>query len=229
VLAYWCRDCYQAGGGHRTAEKKMRRTKSIPEETTTVRTKGFTLIELAVVLAIIAVLAAVLTPLVTGYLDQARVARSQADVRTIADALKLHQRDTGRYPIYNSGGYPNTVSDGTKTVFGGPGNNPSETVSWSLSTTVATTTLESWVNGNFTGVSTTNAFPKAAYRGPYVASIDADPWGNKYLLNAANLNSGTNHAFVMSAGPNGAIDTVKDQAVSSAFAVGSDDIVSVIK
>ena len=85
------------------------------------RTKGFTLIELAVVLAIIAVLAAVLTPMVTGYLDQARVARAQADVRTIADALKLHQRDTGRFPIYNSGGYPATVSDGTKTVFAGPG------------------------------------------------------------------------------------------------------------
>ena len=40
------------------------------------KSKGFTLIELAVVLAIIAVLAAVLTPMVTGYLDQARVARA---------------------------------------------------------------------------------------------------------------------------------------------------------
>ena len=193
------------------------------------RTKGFTLIELAVVLAIIAVLAAVLTPLVTGYLDQARVARAQADVRTIADAMKLHQRDTGRYPIYNSGGYPNTVSDGTKTVFGGPGTTPTETVSWSLNTTLATTTLESWINGNFTSVSTSNAFPKAAFRGPYVASIDADPWGNRYLLNAANLNTGTNHAFVLSAGPNGAIDTTRDQAAGSTFTAGSDDIVSVIK
>jgi prepilin-type N-terminal cleavage/methylation domain-containing protein len=193
------------------------------------RTKGFTLIELAVVLAIIAVLAAVLTPMVTGYLDQARVARAQADVRTIADALKLHQRDTGRFPIYNSGGYPATVSDGTKTVFAGPGTTPTETVSWSLNTTLATTTLESWINGNFTGVSTTNTFPKAAFRGPYVASIDTDPWGNRYLLNAANLNSGTNHAFVLCAGPNGAIDTTRDQAASSPFSVGSDDIVSIIK
>src|SRR5882762_2025498 len=53
----------------------------------TMKSKGFTLIELAVVLAIIAVLAAILTPIVTGYLDQARVARAQADTRTVADAI----------------------------------------------------------------------------------------------------------------------------------------------
>src|SRR4026209_2878473 len=97
------------------------------------RTKGFTLIELAVVLAIIAVLAAVLTPMVTGYLDQARMARTQADLRTIADAFKMHQRDTGRFPIYNATGYPNTVSNGTNVIFAGPGNVPADTASWGLS------------------------------------------------------------------------------------------------
>ena len=45
------------------------------------KSNGFTLIELAVVLAIIAVLAAVLTPMVTGYIDQARIERLIA-VRT---------------------------------------------------------------------------------------------------------------------------------------------------
>ena len=70
----------------------------------TMKSKGFTLIELAVVLAIIAILAAILTPMVTGYLDQARVARAQADARTIADAVKLYQRDTGRWPVYASAG-----------------------------------------------------------------------------------------------------------------------------
>jgi general secretion pathway protein G len=193
------------------------------------RARGFTLIELAVVLAIIAVLAAILTPLVTGYLDQARVSRAQADLRTIADAIKLHQRDTGRYPIYNSGGYPNTVSDGTKTIFGGPGNAPTDTASWSLSTATAATSLESWINGNYTSVSTTNTFPKAGFRGPYVANIEADPWGNQYLLNAGNLNGGANHAFLVSAGPNGVLDTTKDQTATAALVAGSDDIIAVIQ
>ena len=70
----------------------------------TMKSKGFTLIELAVVLAIIAILAAILTPMVTGYLDPARVARAQADARTIAGAVKLYQRDTGRWPVYASAG-----------------------------------------------------------------------------------------------------------------------------
>src|SRR5438132_5469357 len=68
----------------------------------TMKSKGFTLIELAVVLAIISVLAAVLTPIVVGYLDQARLARAQADVRTIADAIKMYRNDTGVYPFFDS-------------------------------------------------------------------------------------------------------------------------------
>ena len=193
------------------------------------RTEGFTLIELAVVLAVTALLAAVLTPLVMGYLDQARGSRAQADLRTIADGIKLYQRDTGRYPIYNAGGYPTTVSDGSKNIFAGPGNTPTDTASWGLGSAIAATTLEAWINGNFTSVSTTNTFPKAGFRGPYVSNIESDPWGNQYLLNAANLNSGTYHAFVVSAGPNGVLDTAKNQAATAPLSIGSDDIVSVIQ
>ncbi len=60
------------------------------------KSKGFTLIELAVVLAIIAVLAAVLTPMVTGYLDQARQNdRGRDEIvqprhRTLADLRQLN-------------------------------------------------------------------------------------------------------------------------------------------
>src|SRR2546428_14094274 len=80
------------------------------------RMKGFTLIELAVVLAIIAVLAAVLTPMVTGYLDQARVTRAQADVRTIADAVKLYRRDTGQWPIFTASGQTNCCGSNGPTI-----------------------------------------------------------------------------------------------------------------
>jgi general secretion pathway protein G len=193
------------------------------------QTKGFTLIELAVVLAIIAVLGGVLTPLVTGYIDQARVSRAQADLRSIGDAIKLHHRDTGRYPIYNAGGYPGTVSDSTKVIFAGPGNVPGDTASWGLSTATATTTLETWINGNFTSVSSGTAFPKVGFRGPYISNIESDPWGYQYLLNAANLNSGMYHAFLVSVGPNGVLDTSKDQLATSPLSIGLDDIVSVLQ
>src|SRR2546426_10846808 len=106
------------------------------------KSKGFTLIELAVVLAIIAVLAAVLTPMVAGYLDQARIARAQADTRTIADAIKLYQRDTGRWPVYGtSTDYPNTIGGGGghALIGGSIGSNPANgTATWGVSAAVAT-------------------------------------------------------------------------------------------
>src|SRR6266699_4635097 len=102
------------------------------------KSKGFTLIELAMVLAIIAVLAAVLTPMVTGYLDQARVARAQADTRTIADSIKLYQRDTGRWPVYaSSTDYPNTIGGGKAVIGGNNGTTPGETATWDLGSALA--------------------------------------------------------------------------------------------
>src|SRR5437016_11089906 len=103
------------------------------------KSKGFTLIELAVVLAIIAVLAAVLTPMVTGYLDQARTARAQADVRTIADAIKLYNRDTGRWPIHDSGAqYPNTSA--AADIATGGGTAPTSGGGWTVA--IGGTSLE---------------------------------------------------------------------------------------
>src|SRR5260370_26317261 len=124
------------------------------------KSEGFTLIELAVVLAIIAVLAAVLTPMVTGYLDQARVARAQADTRTVADAIKLYRRDTGQWPVYASSTNLNgnqCCGNNSFTLIGGnTGTNPPNgAASWNVSSVVAASSLENYLNGNNTSVSTT--------------------------------------------------------------------------
>lgn len=44
--------------------------------------KGFTLIELIVVIAILAILAAILIPSITNYIDEANVATAKANART---------------------------------------------------------------------------------------------------------------------------------------------------
>src|SRR5207249_4557697 len=167
-------------------------------ENSEMKSKGFTLIELAVVLAIIAVLAAVLTPLVGGYLDQARITRAQADVRTIADAVKLYNRDTGRWPIYDSSSdySTDTAPETTKVEIGtSAGNPPTPGSGWSLSTVHAATSLDLYINNDRSGVGTAS-FPCAGFRGPYITTFDSDPWGNKYLLNAGNLKrSSTYHAY----------------------------------
>jgi prepilin-type N-terminal cleavage/methylation domain-containing protein len=190
------------------------------------KSKGFTLIELAVVLAIIAVLAAVLTPMVTGYLDQARTARAQADVRTIADAIKLYNRDTGRFPIYDTSAAFGTDTAAANDIGTSTGNAPTTTGAWAA---LGTSSLESYLNNDRTTVGTA-AFPKAGFRGPYVGTVDSDPWGNKYVLNASDLRkASTFHAYVISAGPNGALDTTRDVATGATITAASDDIIAVIK
>ena len=192
------------------------------------KSKGFTLIELAVVLAIIAVLAAVLTPMVTGYLDQARTARAQADVRTIADAIKLYNRDTGRWPITYTGG---TVGNATSPELAtSTGNLPTAGSGWtSTAVSTGTTSLELFLSNDYTGVGSA-AFPKTGFRGPYIHTVDSDPWGNKYLVNATDLASAsTSHAYVICAGPNGTLETTRDTATTANLSAGGDDIISVIK
>jgi prepilin-type N-terminal cleavage/methylation domain-containing protein len=198
------------------------------------KSKGFTLIELAVVLAIIAVLAAILTPMVTGYLDQARIARAQADARTVADAIKLYQRDTGRWPVYATNGdytaSPKVVGGTKNFIVGSNGNYPTDgTATWGVTAgTAAAVNLEGYLNQDLSSVGTA-AFPKAGFRGPYIGALDSDPWGNRYILTAKNLDGTTNHAFVISAGPNGLLDTGQNQGLTAVFANTSDDIIAVIK
>ncbi len=193
--------------------------------------KGFTLIELAVVLAIIAVLAAVLTPVVTGYLDQARIARAQADVRTIADAIKLYKSDTGVYPFFNTSGAATTgtvAQIAEEVLASANGSAASNIGSWA--TAVGTTSLEVFLNTNVMSRSTTAQGGRAVFRGPYIGTVEADPWNTKYYVMADNLGSdATDWAFVVSAGPDGELDIDKTQVKTGAFAVASDDIAAPIR
>jgi len=70
----------------------------------TIRTnKGFTLIEIMVVIVILALLAALVGPKLIGRSDDAKVTDTKVQIKNIETALKLYKLDNGNYPTTEQG------------------------------------------------------------------------------------------------------------------------------
>ena len=67
------------------------------------RSRGFTLIEVMVVIVILGVLAALVVPKVMSRPDEARVVAAKQDISAIMQALKLYKLDNRRYPTAEQG------------------------------------------------------------------------------------------------------------------------------
>lgn len=62
------------------------------------RNRGFTLIEILVVMVILAILATVVVPRLMDAPDKARTTKAQQDINGIASALQIYRVDNGSYP-----------------------------------------------------------------------------------------------------------------------------------
>lgn len=85
--------------------------------------KAFTLIELLIVVAIIAILAAIAVPNFLEAQTRAKISRTRADMRTIATALETYKIDVTKYPVDGGGRagalkYPNQQQDTIVKMFG---------------------------------------------------------------------------------------------------------------
>lgn len=65
--------------------------------------RGFTLIEIMVVVVIIGLLAAIVAPNIIGRIDQAAANRAKTDIRQIETALQLYRLDNFKYPSTDEG------------------------------------------------------------------------------------------------------------------------------
>ena len=65
--------------------------------------RGFTLLEIIVVVFILALLAAIVTPRIIGRTDDARIAEAKVQIRNFETGLKLFKLDSGHYPSTEQG------------------------------------------------------------------------------------------------------------------------------
>jgi prepilin-type N-terminal cleavage/methylation domain-containing protein len=198
--------------------------------------KGFTLIELTVVLAVIVTLALVLTPSIINFINDSRVARARNDTQTINAAIIQFYRDNGFFPQWstaNAGGpglpankVDLLVSTGNVPVVAAPN-------TW---TTGTNDLLDDQLISNVPGYTMRTATATFGWNGPYLSStIGADAWNNRYSVNIGLIDTtqGTQTSggatksavWVISAGANGTLDTPYTQAMTVALPSG-DDIAS---
>jgi general secretion pathway protein G len=65
--------------------------------------RGFTLIEILVVVMILGLLISLAAPRIMGRTDDARVVKAMADIKAVEEALQLYKLDSSRYPTTEQG------------------------------------------------------------------------------------------------------------------------------
>jgi general secretion pathway protein G len=65
--------------------------------------RGFTLIEIMVVVVILAILGTLVAPQIIGRIDEARVTKAKNDLRLYESALDMYRMDNYRYPTTDQG------------------------------------------------------------------------------------------------------------------------------
>jgi type II secretory pathway pseudopilin PulG len=192
------------------------------------------LIELTVVLAVLVTLALVLTPSITNFINDSRVARTRTDTQTLATAIVQFYKDNGFFPQWstsNAGG-PGSAANKVD-VLVSPGNVPTVTSAnpW---TTGTTSTIVAQLVANTPGYTLKTSSSPFGWNGPYLSStVIADAWNNRYMINVGLIDTsqGTQTSggaiksavWVISAGANGQIETDYNQPITTAV-VGGDDI-----
>ena len=195
--------------------------------------RGFTLIEIIVILAVLAILVATLTPVVLKYVEDAKLTRAKNDVTAISTAITALIQDSGQYP----GALADAnflCGPGTLATAGATGwaANLIGAAATSCTLTGNTAPAGSSLAGhlivndpNESGTTTATDYKTAGsnrWKGPYVQTLNEDPWGNAYEINGSALtSSGTAAVWVISAGPNGTFETA---TTATNIASSSDDI-----
>ncbi len=170
--------------------------------------KGFTLLEILIVIAIIAVLVAVLIPIAVNQMEKADITRAWSDVNAIATAVTNFRSDTKEFPTRKHDG----TSDWASVLYSGTAwANHGETFANGVN--YGSNQDRMWnhfmINEN-TRYATWNATTLIGWHGPYLDRDPMDPWGHMYVLCTWAMTqpgNGSFYSWILSAGPNGQFQT----------------------
>lgn len=189
-------------------------------------TRGFTLIEMVVVLAVVAILAAILTPTIAKNINDAKVARADNETQVIAAAMASFFKDTGRWPtkddaVSTADYYYILYGDGNPMSAGG------QSAVWSSDGGTWAGRKDEFANHlarNTPGGAAAAANQYAItgqlkWNGPYITEITADPWGTHYSCNVISFWYNAAYRdyaiYVLSAGPDRVANTLYNQSIST--------------
>ncbi|MCP4292667.1 MAG: prepilin-type N-terminal cleavage/methylation domain-containing protein [bacterium] len=208
------------------------------------RPAGFSLFEILIAVAIVAILAVAVGIPVAKNLNQGKVARAQSDAKVIGNAILDFYKDVGQWPAqtdldsnpeafrlvgnYELGSGNEGISRGTDLATGSN--------TWASYGTPTTLTEQLIRNqsGNIHPLYNLSDKPHVSpgWNGPYIDQIPLDPWGRPYVVNigyALPAVSGTitqeneyHNVMVLSAGKDGVFNTTFDARVYNEKADGDD-------
>ena len=147
------------------------------------KSRGFTLMELMVAIAIVGVLSAIAIPNYLKYRQKGLIGRATGDLKTIQRKIQDLGHDTGLWPNKRLAGSHVTMGSGGEV--------------WDLSQSTAGLTA----NGG-------GAF--SDWQGPYFTGPFKDPWGHNYFFDGDYNLNGRIVPVVGSFGPNGCCKNAYD-------------------
>lgn len=179
--------------------------------------------EVTTVLTALTILSGALAPAVNDYVEEAKLVRANHDVRTLAVVLVRLFNDTNSEGNVDGGWatYDVLVGAGTVPATDGPG-----TKAWGEPVGATVGLLDEQLVTNTPGYAPFRQRAPFGWRGAYLDQrVGSDPWGYRYAVNVRAMRSRHSDTVVLSAGPDGLVESPFE---IDGLPTRGDDIVSLV-
>lgn len=185
--------------------------------------KGISTVEVTAVLSAMAMLSGMAAPAVNDYVNEAKMIKARSDVRVIATSFARFATDISA-DARRPGGWATSsllVGAGAVPAVADGGDN-----TWMMPESAQVTSLDAHLVTNAAGYPAYDPRIGFGWRGAYINDgIAPDPWGRRYAVNVRVTSSATLDLIVLSAGPNGTIETPFER---DGISPGGDDVLALV-